>query len=48
MRLQGDPAIIAAHRRVMRNWLYSIAALIVLMVIVGGITRLTHSGLSRG
>jgi heme a synthase len=46
MRLQGDPAAIAAHRRVMRNWLYGVAALIALMVIVGGITRLTHSGLS--
>ncbi|HEY7243220.1 MAG TPA: COX15/CtaA family protein [Xanthobacteraceae bacterium] len=45
-RLQDDPATIAAHRRVMRNWLYGIAALIALMVIVGGITRLTHSGLS--
>jgi len=44
--VQGDPAIIAAHRRVMRNWLYGIAALIALMVIVGGITRLTDSGLS--
>jgi len=27
-------------------WLYSVAALIVLMVVVGGITRLTNSGLS--
>lgn len=28
------------------RWLYAVAALIVLMVIVGGITRLTESGLS--
>jgi cytochrome c oxidase assembly protein subunit 15 len=46
MRFQEGPASTAAHRRVMRNWLYGIAALIALMVIVGGITRLTHSGLS--
>jgi cytochrome c oxidase assembly protein subunit 15 len=43
---RGDPASIAAHRRAIRNWLYAIAALIALMVIVGGITRLTVSGLS--
>ena len=42
----GDPATIAAHRRAIRNWLYAIAALVALMVIVGGITRLTVSGLS--
>jgi cytochrome c oxidase assembly protein subunit 15 len=28
------------------NWLFAVAALIVLMVVVGGITRLTESGLS--
>ena len=44
--MHGDPATIAAHRRVIRNWLYGIAALVALMVIVGGITRLTLSGLS--
>src|SRR5437763_6990603 len=42
----GDPATMAAHRRAIRNWLYAIAALVALMVIVGGITRLTVSGLS--
>src|SRR2546421_11109199 len=46
MQSPGDPATIAAHRRAIRNWLYGIAALIALMVIVGGITRLTVSGLS--
>jgi cytochrome c oxidase assembly protein subunit 15 len=35
-----------ARRRVLRLWLYGIAALIALMVIVGGLTRLTDSGLS--
>ena len=28
------------------NWLFAVAALIILMVVVGGITRLTESGLS--
>ena len=45
-RLPSNPAIIHAHRRAMRLWLHGIAALIALMVIVGGITRLTDSGLS--
>ena len=35
----------AATRRV-RLWLYGVAALIVIMVLVGGATRLTESGLS--
>jgi len=43
---RGDPATIATHRRAIRIWLYGIAALVGLMVIVGGITRLTVSGLS--
>src|SRR5207244_13399809 len=34
------------HRRAIRAWLYAIAALLVLMVMVGGTTRLTDSGLS--
>jgi len=35
-----------AHRRAIRLWLNAIAALLVLMVMVGGATRLTDSGLS--
>jgi heme a synthase len=35
-----------AHRRAIRVWLHGIAALLVLMVMVGGATRLTGSGLS--
>jgi cytochrome c oxidase assembly protein subunit 15 len=35
-----------AHRHIIRTWLYVIAALLVLMVMVGGTTRLTDSGLS--
>jgi cytochrome c oxidase assembly protein subunit 15 len=43
--------IITAHRaadrlRPVRIWLYAIAALVLLMVAVGGVTRLTDSGLS--
>jgi len=36
----------SAHRRAIRLWLNAIAALLVLMVMVGGATRLTDSGLS--
>ncbi|HEY2184182.1 MAG TPA: COX15/CtaA family protein, partial [Xanthobacteraceae bacterium] len=38
--------MLSAHRRAIRLWLYCVAALLVLMVMVGGITRLTDSGLS--
>src|SRR6202049_4986207 len=34
------------RHRVMRIWLFAIAALIFAMVLVGGATRLTESGLS--
>ena len=34
------------HRRFLIGWLFTGCALIFLMVILGGITRLTHSGLS--
>jgi heme a synthase len=36
----------AWHKRAVRIWLFSVAALIALMVVVGGATRLTESGLS--
>jgi cytochrome c oxidase assembly protein subunit 15 len=36
----------AARPLAIANWLWSLAALIFLMVVVGGITRLTESGLS--
>src|ERR1041384_5247971 len=36
----------AAHRRAIRVWLLAVAALIFAMVLVGGATRLTESGLS--
>ena len=41
-----DPATASAHRRAIRVWLWAVAALLVLMVMVGGATRLTDSGLS--
>ncbi len=34
------------HRRAIRRWLYAVAALVFAMVLVGGATRLTESGLS--
>jgi cytochrome c oxidase assembly protein subunit 15 len=45
--LQVSAAFISSTRpRAVARWLYAVAALIVAMVIVGGITRLTESGLS--
>ncbi|MBB5711480.1 COX15/CtaA family protein [Sphingomonas xinjiangensis] len=35
-----------ARPRAIANWLFAVAILIVLMVVIGGITRLTESGLS--
>ena len=35
-----------ARTNAMSNWLYSVAFLVFIMVVVGGITRLTESGLS--
>ncbi len=34
------------HMRAIRLWLYAVAALVAVMVLVGGVTRLTESGLS--
>jgi cytochrome c oxidase assembly protein subunit 15 len=45
-RFDADPQIVSAHRRAIRLWLYGVAVLVVLMVMVGGATRLTDSGLS--
>jgi cytochrome c oxidase assembly protein subunit 15 len=35
-----------SHRRAMAAWLFACCALVFAIVVVGGITRLTHSGLS--
>jgi heme a synthase len=40
----GVPA--DAHTRAVRLWLYAVAAMVLAMVLVGGATRLTESGLS--
>ena len=39
-------AIPQAHRRQLAYWLFTVAGFVVLMVLVGGLTRLTDSGLS--
>ncbi|WP_291560296.1 COX15/CtaA family protein [Bradyrhizobium sp.] len=44
--MTGIPAYQAPYDRLVRGWLISIAALIAVMVLVGGATRLTESGLS--
>jgi heme a synthase len=44
--MTGIRAQQAMHNRAIRWWLFSVAALIAIMVLVGGATRLTESGLS--
>ena len=44
--MTGIPEYQAPYDRLVRGWLISIAALIAIMVLVGGATRLTESGLS--
>ncbi|WP_183112303.1 COX15/CtaA family protein [Sphingomonas sp. So64.6b] len=44
--LQVSPTLYPARPRALSIWLFAVAVLIVLMVMVGGITRLTESGLS--
>jgi heme a synthase len=41
-----DAASYGTHARAIRLWLYAVAALVFAMVLVGGATRLTESGLS--
>jgi cytochrome c oxidase assembly protein subunit 15 len=41
-----DPRKFSTHRATVRLWLYAVAALMVLTLLVGGATRLTESGLS--
>ena len=40
------PAAVLTHHRTIRLWLIAVAALVFAMVLVGGATRLTESGLS--
>jgi cytochrome c oxidase assembly protein subunit 15 len=47
--LYGPPGMTAtsdSHSRIIRLWLWAVAALVVALVLVGGATRLTESGLS--
>jgi cytochrome c oxidase assembly protein subunit 15 len=44
--MNAVPAQQASPNRAIRVWLFTVAALIALMVLVGGATRLTESGLS--
>jgi cytochrome c oxidase assembly protein subunit 15 len=44
--MTGRPVLKATHNRAIRWWLFSVAVLIAIMVLVGGATRLTESGLS--
>src|ERR1700676_4265635 len=44
--MTGISANQASHDRLVRGWLVAIASLIAIMVLVGGATRLTESGLS--
>ncbi len=45
-RAPADEARSAAHDRIVQAWLFVIAGLVFAMVVVGGATRLTDSGLS--
>jgi cytochrome c oxidase assembly protein subunit 15 len=40
------PIAVSTHRSAVRVWLYAVAAMMVLTLVVGGATRLTESGLS--
>jgi cytochrome c oxidase assembly protein subunit 15 len=44
--MTATPSVQASSNRAIRVWLFAVAALIALMVMVGGATRLTESGLS--
>lgn len=50
MATQAQPALLPTQTRArpdaIARWLYAVAALVFVMVVVGGITRLTESGLS--
>jgi len=46
LKLMLKPQSPIARRPIVRAWLYAVAALMVLTLVVGGATRLTESGLS--
>jgi cytochrome c oxidase assembly protein subunit 15 len=43
---ENQPRQVLDHGRTIRLWLYAVAALVFAMVLIGGTTRLTESGLS--
>src|SRR6516164_10793484 len=44
--MTAPPSKLVDSQRAVRAWLFSVAALIAMMVLVGGATRLTESGIS--
>ena len=44
--MNTSPALETMRAKVMARWLFSVAGMVLFMVILGGLTRLTHSGLS--
>ena len=44
--MSNSPILEAKRAKVMAGWLFSVAGMVLFMVILGGLTRLTHSGLS--
>src|SRR6185503_21236816 len=41
-----DRAASRRNRRLVASWLFTVAAMVLVMIVLGGITRLTGSGLS--
>lgn len=41
-----SPTVDAKRAKIMAGWLFTVAGMVLFMVILGGLTRLTHSGLS--
>lgn len=44
--MSNSPLLDAQRAKVMAGWLFTVAGMVLFMVILGGLTRLTHSGLS--
>ncbi len=42
----AEPGKSLAHARAISNWLLVVCAMVFVMIVLGGLTRLTHSGLS--
>lgn len=44
--VSNSPTLDTKRAKIMAGWLFSVAAMVLFMVFLGGLTRLTHSGLS--